>query len=152
GAEPADARRTVLRRPRSCVAVGRPSVPVLPEPAQPLEPATHQHVAGDDADRADGDEDERGDLHANSSSRGSSCETFCSSSSASRSFLVSFFGTVTRSRAIRSPLPPSFSFGAPWPRMRSCRPSCVPAGTFSETRSPYGVGTSTVAPSAASAY
>ena len=58
--------------------------------------------------------------HENASlSRGFSRETFWSASSASRSAFVSFVGTVTRTRARRSPLPPPFSFGAPWPRTRS---------------------------------
>src|SRR5205085_2183781 len=78
-----------------------------------LDLSPRQHVADDEPDGAHGDEDDGRDLHANSASRGFSRDTFCSSSSASRSFFVSFFGTVTRRRAIRSPLPPPFSFGAP---------------------------------------
>src|SRR5262249_14139385 len=104
----------------------------------------------DQADRADADEDERGELHANSCSRGFSRDSFWNSSSASRSFFVSFFGTLRRSRAIRSPLPLPFSFGAPWPRRRSCRPAWVPAGTWSDRGGPEGVGPWTGAPSPAS--
>src|SRR4051812_19368040 len=52
-------------------------------------------------------------------SRGFSFETFRSSSSACFSAFESFFGTVTRTRASRSPLPPPFSFGAPRPLRRS---------------------------------
>src|SRR6266576_5350871 len=87
--------------------------------------------------------------HENSASRGSSWDCFCSSSSSSRSRFFSFFGTSTLTRASRSPRPEPFSFGAPLPFTRSSVPSCVPGFTFTETgRS--GVGTSTVAPSAAS--
>ena len=48
-------------------------------------------------------------------------------------------------------MPPPFSFGAPRPLTRSSFPFSEPGGTLSET-GPSGVGTSTVAPSAASAY
>src|SRR5688500_1565197 len=41
--------------------------------------------------------------------------TFRSSSSSSRSFFETFAGTVSFSRASRSPLPPPLSFGAPRP-------------------------------------
>src|SRR5919204_2973617 len=87
--------------------------------------------------------------HEKSLSRGFSRDAFFSSSSASRSFFVSFFGTLTRTRASRSPLPEPLSFGAPRPRIRRSLPSCEPAGTFRET-APSGVGTSTLAPRAAS--
>src|SRR5581483_754627 len=70
-----------------------------------------------------------------------------SSSSSSRCFLLTFFGTVMRTRASTSPLPGPFSFGAPRPLMRSSLPSSVPAGIFSAT-GPSGVGTSTVPPRA----
>ena len=59
--------------------------------------------------------------------------TFFSSSSSSRSRFDSFFGTAIRTRAITSPRPEPFSFGAPWPRTRSSLPSSEPAGIFSET-------------------
>jgi hypothetical protein len=77
-------------------------------------------------------------------------DTFCRFSIASRSAFVSFVGTERRTRASTSPLPPPFSFGAPRPRMRISLPSWVPAGIFSDT-GPSGVGTSTLAPRAASA-
>src|SRR5262249_7698299 len=76
--------------------------------------------------------------------------TFWSSSSSSRSFLFGFLGTAIVSRASTSPLPLPFSFGAPRPLMRKSLPLSEPAGIFSET-GPSGVGTSTFAPSAASA-
>src|SRR2546421_3567720 len=125
---------------------------LLSPTAQLLEPDAHEDERGDQPGAADRDEQNRGELHENSASRGSSRDTFRSSSSASRSFFVSFFGTVRRSRASRSPLPEPLSFGAPWPRMRSSWPSCEPGFTFSDSRSPYGVGTSTVVPRAASGY
>src|SRR5215210_8082981 len=107
------------------------------------------------ADEVGGDRDRVaraiGHQPVNASSRGSSRDTFWSSSRASRSFFVSFFGTVTFRRASRSPRPPPFSFGAPRPLTFSNLPSCEPAGTLSEIL-PSGVGTSTVAPSAASGY
>src|SRR5262249_29927181 len=137
---------------RSCSGDGRPSLPSFPRALELVELQAHVHERRDQDDGPYPDEDDRGELHANSSCRGFSRDTFCSSSSASRSFFVSFFGTLNRSRAIKSPLPLPFSLGAPWPRMRSCRPSCVPAGTLRDTRPPYGVGTSTLAPSAASVY
>src|SRR5207248_11793482 len=112
----------------------------------------HEDERDDQPGAADRDEENRGELHEKSASLGSSCDDFCSCSIASRSFFVNFFGTVRRSRASRSPRPLPPRFGAPWPRMRSNWPSCAPALTFSESRSPNGVGTSTVAPSAASAY
>src|SRR4029078_6543231 len=89
--------------------------------------------------------------HENTLSLGSSCEPFCRFSIASRSALESLVGMLTRSRASRSPFPLPFSLGAPRPLTFSIFPSCEPAGTWSATR-PSGVGISTVAPSAASAY
>src|SRR5215204_2477482 len=74
--------------------------------------------------------------------------TFPSSSRSSRSRLFTRVGTWMRTRASTSPLPPPFVRVAPRPRMRSSFPSVDPAGTFSET-APSGVGTSSVAPSAA---
>src|SRR4029077_14217902 len=141
-----------LSRARPFRRRDRPSFLLLLDPPQLLELAPHDHEGHQHHGGADADHDERRELHENNASRGSSCDSFCNSSSASRSFFDSFFGTLTRSRAMRSPLPLPPSFGAPWPRIRSNRPSCVPAGTFSDTRSPYGVGASTVAPSAASVY
>src|SRR5437763_8045361 len=87
--------------------------------------------------------------HWNSLSLGLARSVFWSSSIASRSRFVSFFGTSMRRRASTSPRPEPPSFGAPRPRMRRSLPSSEPAGTFSET-GPSGVGTSTMAPSAAS--
>src|SRR4029450_8378927 len=43
---------------------------------------------------------------------------FFSSSSSSRCFLLSFFGTLSFTRARTSPLPEPFSFGAPLPVRR----------------------------------
>src|SRR5215210_782691 len=77
--------------------------------------------------------------------------TFLSSSRSSRSFFDTFCGTVRRTRASRSPFPPPFSLGAPRPLTLSSFPGCEPAGTLSEI-GPSGVGTSTEAPRAASAY
>src|SRR5262249_39681820 len=74
---------------------------------------------------------------------GSSRETFFRFSSASFSAFDSFVGTLTLTRAIRSPRPEPLSFGAPRPLILSSFPSCEPAGTFNVTR-PSGVGTSTV--------
>src|SRR5262249_54611785 len=85
-------------------------------------------------------------------SRGFSRETFCRFSIASRSAFVTFLGTASFTRARRSPLPAPFSFGAPRPRTRSIVPSCVPGLTFSVTGPASGVGTETLAPSAASGY
>src|SRR5215203_6084329 len=68
--------------------------------------------------------------------------TFRSSSSACFSAFESFSGTVSRSRASRSPLPLPFSFGAPRPFTFSSFPGCEPAGTLSEI-GPSGVATST---------
>src|SRR6187402_746094 len=86
-----------------------------------------------------------------SRSRGCSRSTSPYASSASFSAFVSFFGTVTRRRASRSPLPPPFSFGAPRPFTRRSFPFSEPAGTFRAT-GPCGVGIWTLAPSAASGY
>ena len=58
---------------------------------------------------------------------------FFSSSSSSRSFLFTRFGTSMRTRASTSPLPEPLSLGAPRPLMRISFPSSVPAGIFSET-------------------
>src|SRR5205085_6649975 len=119
---------------------------------QLLRADAHVDERDDQADAADRDEEDRRELHEKSARRGSSCCAFCSCSIASRSFLDSFFGTVRRRRASRSPRPLPSSFGAPCPRMRSSWPSWAPGFTFNDSRSPNGVGTSTVAPSAASAY
>src|SRR5256885_1316373 len=73
--------------------------------AQRLEPDAHEDEREDQPGAADRDEENRRELHENSASRGSSCEAFFNSSIASRSFFVSFFGTVSRSRASRSPRP-----------------------------------------------
>src|SRR5438132_3391746 len=125
---------------------------ILPQAPQLLELDAHQDEGDDQAGAADRDQKNRCELQLNNASRGSSCEAFRSSSIASRSFFDSFFGTVRRRRASKSPRPPPFSFGAPWPRILSSCPSWEPGFTFNEMRSPYGVGTSTVAPRAASAY
>src|SRR5919109_3024853 len=100
----------------------------------------------------DGDHVARAIVHQLTPSRslGFARETFWRFSIASRSAFVSFVGTTTRTRARRSPRPEPFSFGAPRPRTRRSLASCVPGGTLSEMR-PSGVGTSTSAPSAASA-
>ena len=58
-------------------------------------------------------------------------------------------GVSTWMRARRSPLPDAPSLGAPLPLIFKSLPSWVPAGTFRLTL-PSGVGTRTVAPSAAS--
>src|SRR5581483_3406801 len=102
-----------------------------------------------EADGRASDENPGQGSHRNASSRGSSRETFWRFSSASRSAFVSFVGTVSATFAIRSPRPEPFSFGAPRPLIFSSFPSCEPAGIFSVT-GPSGVGTSTLAPSAAS--
>src|SRR5581483_2526951 len=73
-----------------------------------------------------------------------------SCSSSSRSFFESFFGTSIFTRAIRSPRPEPLSCGAPLPRTRSSFPSVDPAGIFTDTFPPTGVGTLAVVPSAAS--
>src|SRR5207248_6318652 len=57
--------------------------------------------------------------HWNSRSRGLPRSAFWSSSIASRSRFVSFFGTEIRTRASTSPRPEPLSFGAPRPRIRS---------------------------------
>src|SRR4051794_9606339 len=86
-----------------------------------------------------------------SSSRGFGPLRSASLSSTSRCAFVSFFGTTILTRARRLPLrSPSPAIGAPRPLPRSITPSLVPAGTFSRTDSPSGVGTSIVAPEAAS--
>src|SRR6478735_1225398 len=92
--------------------------------------------------------------HANNRSRGLPWLVRCSSSSfssASRSCLDSLEGTAMRSRASRSPCPPPFRRGAPRPLTRRVFPSVEPAGTFTLTRWPSGVGSSTWAPIEASA-
>src|SRR5215207_2887449 len=73
--------------------------------------------------------------------------TFRSSSSSSRSRLLTRLGTSIRTRASTSPFPPPFNFGASRPRIRKSLPGSVPAGTFRET-GPSGVGTSTSPPRA----
>src|SRR6476646_1064793 len=124
-------------------------------PAGPEEPlrlvdAQRLRVHADEL-RGDADRVARPTVHQlNAFSRGSSPETCWSFSIASFSAFESFFGTVTWTRAIRSPLPEPLRRGAPRLRMRRSLPSSVPAGTFSCT-GPSGVGTSTVAPRAASA-
>src|SRR5437764_638931 len=124
--------------------------PVPPRPRGDEHDVEHRRIE----ERADGRERPDQQVrhcppHENSASRGSSWDCFCSSSRSSRSRFFSFFGTVTRTRASRSPRPEPFSFGAPLPLTRSSVPSCVPGFTLTET-APSGVGTSTVAPSAAS--
>src|SRR5919201_4828529 len=57
--------------------------------------------------------------HWNSRSRGLPRSAFWSSSIASRSRFVSFFGTEIRTRARTSPRPEPLSFGAPRPQIRS---------------------------------
>src|SRR5206468_6811646 len=74
---------------------------------------------------------------------------FWSSSSSSRCFFVSFFGTVSFTRARTSPRPEPFRRGAPLPFTRSKVPSTVPGLTLTVT-GPSGVGTSALAPRAAS--
>src|SRR5947209_4505976 len=121
----------------------RPHEPLLLVDPQRLR--VHADDLGGDADHV-----ARPVVHQlKSMSRGLPRSAFCSSTSASRSAFVSFFGTSIRIRASTSPLPEPESFGAPRPRMRSSFPSSEPAGTFSVT-GPSGVGTSTFAPSAAS--
>src|SRR4051812_21790278 len=83
--------------------------------------------------------------------RGFSPSSRANFSRASRWARLSFLGTTILIRASRSPrrsrLPP---MGAPRPLTRSSTPSPVPPGTLSLTVSPSGVGTSMVAPTAAS--
>src|SRR5262249_1198870 len=76
---------------------------------------------------------------------------FSSSSSSSRCFFETRFGTWMRMRASTSPWPEPLRRGAPRPLMRSSLPSSVPLGTFNDT-GPSGVGTSTLPPSAAVEY
>src|SRR5215217_5192043 len=73
-------------------------------------------------------------------------------SSISRSRFLSFLGTTSRVRTMRSPRSPlrARAFGAPAPRTLNCLPSCVPAGNRNFTVPPPGRGSSISAPSAAS--
>src|SRR5215216_1959475 len=86
------------------------------------------------------------------SSLTSSSRSSARASRISRSRRLSFFGTTTPTRTMRSPFsPPSvFAFGAPAPRTFNCLPSCVPAGNLTFTVPPLGFGTSICAPSTAS--
>ena len=65
---------------------------------------------------------ERGDRHQP--------PAFCNSSSSSRCFLLTRFGTSIRTRTSTSPLPAPFSLGAPRPLMRRSLPSSVPDGNL----------------------
>src|SRR5215210_2993354 len=73
-------------------------------------------------------------------------------SSISRSRFLSFLGTTSRVRTMRSPRSPlrARALGAPAPRTLNCLPSWVPAGNRNLTAPPPSRGTSIPAPSAAS--
>src|SRR5262245_56741807 len=88
--------------------------------------------------------------HHSKSARGFCCchrASSCFSSSALGPSTC--LGTIIAISAYKSPVRPSLAF-TPWPFARSRVPLDVPGGTFSEIV-PCGVGTSTFAPSAASA-
>src|SRR6266545_4880502 len=82
------------------------------------------------------------------SADGGALSTSASCSSSRRCSAVSLVGVQTCVRTWRSPCPPSPSRGSPLPRSRYTVPVCVPGWMRSVAR-PYGVGTSTSAPSAA---
>src|SRR5207244_716090 len=89
---------------------------------------------GEPDEAAGGDQDQDRGRHEYSASLGFSFETLRRFSSASFSAFESFFGTVTRTRASRSPLPEPFSRGAPWPLIRSSFPFSEPGAIFRLTR------------------
>src|ERR687893_1294085 len=86
------------------------------------------------------------------SSLTSSSRSSARASRISRSRRLSFFGTTTPTRTMRSPLsdPPRLVLGAPAPLTLNCFPLWVPAGILSLTVPPPGLGASISAPKAAS--
>src|ERR1700751_499072 len=125
-------------------------VRVEPRPARrPLRPDETLRLVHAQRLRMHADELGRDRDHVDRALRGLHQPTaFWSSSSSSRSFLFTRFGTWMRTRARTSPLPLPASFGAPRPLIRISFPSSEPAGILSET-APSGVGTSTLPPRAA---
>src|SRR5215217_7496914 len=82
----------------------------------------------------------------------SSSRSSARASRISRSRRLSFFGTTTPTRTMRSPFsfPLFLVLGAPAPRTLNCLPARVPGGNPNLNLPPPGLGTSICAPSTAS--